>query len=215
MKKQKRILMLLFAILIAGVSFGQINVFTFGQNDPSIIKMTSRHIASDNRDLATVLRLFNADFTKSEFTGENLQSKYFTLICKNIWNGEITEIDTIISAKYFKSIGRQLIRTDTLSLDILGGKAGDKRKIDFNFSGAGLWWRTYKAVDSDLYSLRPALLRMQINIELNKFTPIFIYMLPTPQGQYCAVERNGGDIETWGKEFSIEHYMIFEIMFEE
>jgi len=121
--------------------------------------------------------------------------------------------------------GDQQIRGDIISFDLLCGKVGDSLKIQYISTG-GLGFtpnpRKYKASANSeykgglsLYSLRPVRLAREIFIELNKFTPIFVNMLPTQQGQYCFVEQHGGDIEVWGKEFGIEHYMILEIMFEE
>ena len=30
---------------------------------------------------------------------------------------------------------------------------------------------------------------------------------------FCAVDNSGIDVENWGKEFGIEHYIIFEMKF--
>ena len=196
--------------MIIGVLFA-----LHGYAQTNTVKVTTKY--PENRDLIYLLRFHGIDFIKNEFTGENLQGKYFTLRCKNIWNGEITKIDTIVSSELFKSIGWRQIPFDTLSLNLLGSKVGDSLKVDFNFTFSTV--KKYKAADSDFYSrysLRPVM-RENV-IELNKFTPVFVYMLPYVQGNarmYCAVEQSGHDIEAWGKQFNIEHYMIFEIMFEE
>ena len=190
-----------------------------GDTQPNVIKLTTKHIAMDNMDLAAVLRFHNIDFIKGEFTGENLQGKYFTLICKNIWNGEITEVDTIVSARIFKNVfGRSPIQRETYTFNMIGGMVGDSLQVDFS----PMTSKRYKAIDdkwfTKWYSLRPTVMRGENIIELNKFTPIFVYMLPYQQGNalmWCAVEQSGHDIEAWGKQFNIEHYMIFEIMFEE
>gem|GEM_PF-4830187 len=210
-----------------GYTQSNINVVRPLQGDlqPNVITMTSKHLASVDINLYSALRFQNIDLIKGEFTGENLTGKYFTLICKDIWNGEITEVDTIVSPKTYKTRGLQQIRGDIISFDLLCGKVGDSLKIQYISTG-GLGFtpnpRKYKASANSeykgglsLYSLRPVRLAREIFIELNKFTPIFVNMLPTQQGQYCFVEQHGGDIEVWGKEFGIEHYMILEIMFEE
>ena len=59
-------------------------------------------------------------------------------------------------------------------------------------------------------------------IEIGKKSYLLVYMLPYEteienvgiMQQYCAVENSGKEIETWGKEFGIKHYLIFEIKFD-
>ena len=224
---KKRICVTIIGVVFALQGYTQSNFNVerpLQETKPNTFKMTSKPINSVDMNLASALRFLNMHLIQTEFTGENLTGKYFTIICKNIWNGEITDIDTIVSPKTFKSNGRQQIRGDIISFNLTGGKVENNLKIDFIPTGGLTFFpnpREYKASANydrnglNLYSLRPVRLAREIFIELNEFTPIFVYMPPTPQGQYCFVELNGGDIESWGKEFDIEHYLIFEIMFEE
>jgi hypothetical protein len=46
---------------------------------------------------------------------------------------------------------------------------------------------------------------------------LLAYILPYEKDgtkYWCAVESSGKDIENWGKEFNIEHYLVFEMLFE-
>lgn len=51
-------------------------------------------------------------------------------------------------------------------------------------------------------------------IETGKPFYAFAYILPYEKDgykYYCAVESSGKDIEQWGAEFGIKHYILFEI----
>ena len=53
--------------------------------------------------------------------------------------------------------------------------------------------------------------------EFGKNFHLLVYMLPHAKDgmkYYCAVEGSGKEIETWGKEFDIQHYLVFEMKFE-
>ena len=75
--------------------------------------------------------------------------------------------------------------------------------------------KEYKSINSKDYSLR----------DFGTYFPIipgkpfyaFAYILPYEDKEgnkyWCAVESSGKDIETWGKEFGIKHYILFEMNF--
>ncbi|RZJ68151.1 MAG: hypothetical protein EOO45_15010 [Flavobacterium sp.] len=69
-------------------------------------------------------------------------------------------------------------------------------------------------MNSDDYSLR--ILERESNIEPGKPFYAFSYILPYEKDgfkYYCAVEGSGKDVEKWGTEFDIEHYILFEMTF--
>ena len=106
---KRKICTMIIGVIFAlnGYTQSNINVVRPLQGDlqPNVITMTSKHLASVDINLYSALRFQNIDLIKGEFTGENLTGKYFTLICKDIWNGEITEVDTIVSPKTYKTRG--------------------------------------------------------------------------------------------------------------
>lgn len=54
-------------------------------------------------------------------------------------------------------------------------------------------------------------------IEYGKKFYLLAYILPYENEgtkYWCAVENSGKDIENWGKEFGIKHYLVFEMIFE-
>jgi len=56
-----------------------------------------------------------------------------------------------------------------------------------------------------------------MEIEPGKEFYALAYILPYEKDgwkMYCAVDSSGKDVESWGKEFAIEHYLVFEMKFE-
>jgi hypothetical protein len=139
---------------------------------------------------------------------------YFTVIAKEMWDGKLTKTDTLINGKTNTNMGP--IGFDTLSLTLIGSKIdNNKLKLFFRFPMVGLI-RKYNGINSDDYSLR--VIGANIKIEKNKLFPAFAYILPHINGnwkEYCTVDKSGIDIENWGKEFKLKHYIIFEMKFED
>lgn len=106
-------------------------------------------------------------------------------------------------------------KTDTLFLKVYAKKTDEpKLKLWFRFPQFGLE-RKYDAIHSDDYSLRDVGLSEDIRYGENFYA--FAYILPYESNrmkQWCAVDSSGKDIETWGNEFGIEHYLVFEMKFE-
>ena len=79
--------------------------------------------------------------------------------------------------------------------------------------------RSFEAISSNAYSLRYAV--GSKTVEIGKKFYLLVYMLPYEtkieggiMQQYCAVSDSGKEIGTWGKEFGIKHYLVFEMMFD-
>jgi len=92
--------------------------------------------------------------------------------------------------------------------------------MDFIFPGFSMQRSFDAAPSKHLYSLRPV---FGLNTEETEFFEfdkkfyLLVYMLPYEvgtSGQYCTVTNSGEDIENWGKEFGIKHYLVFEMIFE-
>ena len=92
----------------------------------------------------------------------------------------------------------------------------NKLKINFKFPSFSTT-REFNAIKSDDYSLRNVAEASEIDINYNERFYLFAYILPYEKDgakYWCAVESSGKDIEKWGKEFGIEHYLVFEMLFE-
>ena len=189
------------------------SIIAFGQNDTSHIKMVSDP-SSSNSEFKSLLLFQNIDYHKVKFIGNGLSSKYFTVLVKEMWDGEVKKIDTLINSKVNKKMGT--IGSDTLYLSLLASKVeNNKLKFFFRFPMVGMT-RKYEGINSDDYSLRD--IGIDLKIEKNKFFPAFAYILPYVEGNwkmYCAVDKSGINVEDWGKKFKIKHYLIFEIKFED
>ena len=181
--------------------------FIYGQD----VKMTTKY-SSENQDMSDLLEFENIAFYKVKFTGKNISDKSFILIAKEMWNGKLKTTDTIINtSKYPKN---SETKSDTLKLKVLAKRTSEsKLKLWFRFPSFRIN-KKYDAIISDDYSLRDT--GINETIEYGKNFYAFAYILPYEKDGYkywCAVEDSGKDVENWGKEFGIEHYVIFEMKF--
>lgn len=90
----------------------------------------------------------------------------------------------------------------------------DKLKVFFKFDKFGNE-RFYNATNSLDYSLRDVVRQMKIGA--GKSFPAFAYILPYEHNglkMWCAVDSSGKDVDSWGEEFGIKHYLIFDVLFE-
>jgi hypothetical protein len=184
--------------------------FALGQMEPADIKMISEY-GSNNSETTSILQFQNIDYFRVKFVGKNLKEKYFAMYCKEIWDGKVKKVDTLIDSKTNGRIGQ--IREDTLTLAVFGTRADDKLKLFFKFPMVGLS-RKYDALISDDYSLRD--IGTDMVISNNTAFPAFAYILPYEEDgwkMYCAVAQSGAKVEDWGKRFKIKHYLIFEMKF--
>jgi len=199
-------LTLTFAFLLSAIlAFGQVD-------DESGIKMISDY-SSDNSEIRDILSFEKIDYYKLKFVGSKLIGKDYSLIVKEIWNGEIKKTDTLVNTAKHERMEK--LSFDTLNLKVIAKKTpDDKLKMNFRFSRFGIE-RKFDAIDSDDYSLRDIGTKMEI--EPGKEFYALAYILPYEKDgwkMYCAVDSSGKDVESWGKEFAIEHYLVFEMKFE-
>ena len=137
---------------------------------------------------------------------------------KEIWDGEIKMESDVIDSRRMP-FEKTLVDT-ILNVRIISKLTNeDKLRMDFYFPGFSTQ-RNFDATSSNIYSLRSAIATE--TIEIGKKSYLLVYMLPYEtviEGvgtirQYCAVESSGKEIEAWGKEFGIKHYLVFEIKFD-
>lgn len=173
------------------------------------IKMTSTMI--ENPDMADLLLFQDIEFHKIQFRGATLIGKHYAIVAKEIWNGEVKRADTIINTR---RKGMKVLDADSLNFKVVGTKtAENKLKVMFFFSEFGIQ-RQFDATPSADYSLRS--LHRGLAIEPGTQFYALAYILPYEADgykMYCAVDTSGKDVESWGREFGIPHYLIFEMSF--
>lgn len=175
------------------------------------IKMTA-HYGSDNQETTDILKFQNIDFHRVSFIGKGLKETYFSLVAKEIWDGKVKRIDTVINTKTRQKIGS--LQSDTLLMNVYGKPEGKELKLSFDFPQKLGIIRKYKATQSDDYSLRA--IGQHSTIQKGKPFYAFAYILPYEADgwkMYCEVDQNK-DIENWGKTYRIKHYIIFEMTFQ-
>lgn len=176
------------------------------------IEMSVRY-SSDNPDLTDILYFEKIDYFKVKMTG-SLKGSNYRLISKEIWDGEITRIDTLVDT--FKNSNLGTIKSDEFQFRIIGKKdANDKLKVNFIFDRFR-FSRMYNATISDEYSLRA--LGPKFQLEKAKQFFAFAYIMPYEKDgwkYFCAVDSSGDDVLSWGEEFNLKHYLVFEMLFDD
>ena len=180
------------------------------------VKVAYEHVES--QELIDFFRLEGIQYIKLSFTGNELKDKTYQMSVKEIWDGEIKMESDIIDSRrmpFEKTLGDTILNIRIISKLT----SENKLRMDFHFPGFSTQ-RNFDATSSNIYSLRSAM--ETDTIEIGKKSYLLVYMLPYEteienvgiMQQYCAVENSGKEIETWGKEFGIKHYLIFEIKFD-
>ncbi|MEL1245696.1 hypothetical protein AAEO56_15595 [Flavobacterium sp. DGU11] len=170
---------------------------------------------SDNKEMVHLMRFQGIEYFKVQFKGAELNNKRYTIVAKEFWNGKLSKTDTVMNTNVFSYIGK--VQGDTVNMTVIASKADKKHlKMKFMFDRFELN-EVYKCLPSDDYSLRDYGASAFVNIEPGQPFYAFAYILPHEDEdggkQWCAVEVSGKDIETWGKEFGIKHYILFEMKF--
>lgn len=185
--------------------------FVFGQNNGNSIKMISEYSSKD-LEISDLLAFDKIDYYKITFIGSTLIGKDYYLIVKEIWNGEITKTDTLINSAKNNRLGK--LQDDSLNIRIIAKKiSNNKLKLRYKFPHLTME-SIFDAIESDDYSLR--VIGVNMKIEPNKPFYALAYILPYEKDgykQYCAVENSDIEIENWGSEFGIKHYILFEMIF--
>lgn len=169
----------------------------------------------DSKEMLHLMRFDGIEYFKVQFKGAALNNKRYTILAKEFKNGKLANTDTVMNTTIFNYIGK--IQGDTLNVTVMASKLDKKHlKLKFMFDRFELN-EVYKCLPTDDYSLRDYGASAFVTIEPGKPFYAFAYILPHEDEdggkQWCAVESSGKDIETWGKEFGIKHYILFEMKF--
>jgi Fe-S cluster biosynthesis and repair protein YggX len=168
--------------------------------------------SSENPELSDLLAFEKIDFYKVKFIGKDIGKKDYSLVCKEIWNGDIKRIDTLINTTKYTNMPKSI--SDTLALKVYAKRTEEsKLNLWFRFPKIGIE-RKFEATSSYDYSLRDV--GLSETIQYGKQFYAFAYILPYEKDGmkfWCAVDSSGKNIENWGKDFGLEHYLIFEMEF--
>jgi len=164
-----------------------------------------------NKETQMIADFQGVEYYKVKITGKQLKAAKVLLYCKEMWNGKVKKVDTLIKKQDLKNLFD--VKGDTLSFAVLGRRVDGKLQTLFRFPRLGVN-KKYQSLKTDNYSLR--VLGNQYKIEWNKPFPAFAYILPYEKDgwlMYCAVDQSGEKVEGWGKKFGIKHYLIYEMAF--
>ena len=180
------------------------------------IKLISSY-SSDNPEISDILQFEGIEYLKLNFQGTELVNKTYHLTVKEIWDGKIkSEEDIVNSTKLYYESARK-ISDSVFGIKVISKLTHDnKLKMIFKFPEFTIN-REFDALDSDDYSLRNIAENNKTIIQTGKKFYLLAYILPYEKDGYkywCAVEDSGKEIEKWGKEFGIKHYLVFEMKFE-
>lgn len=193
------------------------SLLSFSQPSPkNDITLISKY-SSDNPEIRDILQFEGIEYLKLKFTGKDLADKSFHLSVQEIWDGEIRTDSTIINSAEIEFEQFQQINDTVFNLKIISKLTVEHRlKMVFKFPRFSIS-KTFDAIDSDDYSLRSLSKSGGTDIKYGKKFYLLAYLLPYEKDgakYWCAVESSGIDIENWGKEFGIKHYLVFEMIFE-
>ncbi|NMH27094.1 hypothetical protein [Flavobacterium silvaticum] len=178
------------------------------QNDKLV--MSSKG-SFDKKELRDILDFQGMDYYKVSISGEQLKNKNYYIVSKEFWKGKIKKTDTIFDSRQHEVFR---IGKDTLAFRIMSGKTSEKNlRVQFFFERFGIN-RNFKCTKSDAYSLRDSGTLSKINF--GKPFYAFACILPTEHKDgsksWCEVDADA-DMENWGKNLGIEHYLLFEMKF--
>ncbi len=197
--------LILGLILISNISLAQ-----------SDVKMKSDY-SSDNPEIRDILQFEGIEYLKLSFTGKDLTNKSYHLSVKEIWNGKIKSDSTITNSAKIPVPQFQKINDTILNLKVISKlTVENKLRMTFKFPRFSTT-REFDAIKTNEYSLRNVAKTSKTEIKYGKKFYLLAYILPYEKDKYkyyCAVESSGKDIENWGKEFGIKHYLVFEMIFE-
>jgi len=191
--------------------------FSFSQPEKNgEITMISDY-SSDNSEIRDILQFEGIEYMKLAFKGKDLADKSFHLTVKEIWDGKVKTDSTIMNSAKIGIKQFEKINDTVFNLKIISKLTNDnKLKMTFKFPRFSTS-RKFEALKSDDYSLRNVADASGTEIKYGEKFYLLAYILPYEKDgakYWCAVESSGKDIENWGKEFGIKHYLVFEMIFE-
>lgn len=187
--------------------------FIYGQVDNDRIEVKSEY-SSKNEEINGILNLEGIDYYRFTFLGNELINKHYMLMVKELWNGTVTMIDTIMDSSAYDDLLK--IKSDTFKIKVIAKKLADDRlKVIFTFPRVKNT-KYYKSTNSDDYSLRNLSSREDFNIKPGKPFYFLAYIMPYEKDgakYWCTVARSGENVEDWGDKYGLEHYLVYEMVF--
>lgn len=202
---------------ILNIGFILISTFLYSQiESENKITMISDY-GSKNSEIRDILQFEGIEYLKLSFVGKKLADKSYHLTVKEIWDGTIKSDSTIMNSAKMGIEQFQKVNDTVFNLKIISKRSiNNKLKMTFKFPRFSTS-REFDAIQSDDYSLRNVAESAGMDIKYGEKFYLLAYILPYEKDGYkywCAVESSGKEIENWGKEFGIKHYLVFEMIFE-
>lgn len=163
-------------------------------------------------DMYRLLNFQDINYYKIKITGKNLKDKKYYMVSKEFTDGKLSKTDTLFNTA--KQTYIRAMESDTLSFFIMSQQNIEKDiKLQLGFDGYSNI-KKFKNLSTSDYELMNvgSLFTMQIGKPFYAFAYIQPYINGSTQ-YYCAPAKSGKDIEKWGKEFNIPHYILFEMNF--
>lgn len=163
-------------------------------------------------DMYRLLNFQGINYYKVKITGKDLKNKKYYMVTKEFTDGKLFKTDTLFNTAKQNYV--RAMETDTLSFFIMSQQNSEKDiKLQLGFDGYSNIKR-FKNLSSSDYNLMNvgSLFTMETGKPFYAFAYIQPYIDGTTQ-YYCAPEKSGKDIEKWGEEFNIPHYILFEMNF--
>lgn len=168
-------------------------------------------------EIQDILKFEGIEYLKLSFTGKELADKSYKLTVKEIWDGQIKTTSEIVDSKKAPFDQLKKINDTVFNLKIISKLTNDhKLKMTFKFPKFSKKQK-FDAIPSEDYSLRNIAETAGTAIKYGERFYLLAYILPYEKDgnkYWCAVESSGKNIENWGKEFGIKHYLVFEMIFE-
>lgn len=194
-----------------------ISIFSFSQTEIKADVLMTSDYSSDNSELRDILQFEGIEYLKLSFKSNKLADKSYLLTVKEIWDGKVTSDSTIIDSKEMPFEQLQKINDSVFKIKIISKLTSDnKLKMEFKFPRFSTT-KSFEAINSEDYSLRNVAETSKTEIKFGEKFYLLAYILPYEKDgskYWCAVESSGKDIENWGTEFGIKHYLVFEMLFE-
>lgn len=174
--------------------------------------------ASDIEEVRDLLNFEGIEYMKLKFSGKNLKGKSYHLTVKEIWDGKIVSDSTVIYSKNLGFKQFKILNDTVFNMKVISKLTSDNQlRMTFKFPGFRVT-KEFDALKSEDYSLRN--LADESNLEIGYYKKFYLlaYILPFERADgsksWCDVETSGDNIEKWGEEYGIKHYLLFEMKFE-
>ncbi len=182
------------------------------------LELSSDMSFHDNEVLSDLMAFQGIEYYDLVFKGEALPDKKFIFTAKEIWGGQLKNIDTIIDSSLFPVKNLQTINEKNFDVEVIARQMKEAQKLKIMFDlGQLKITRYYDTTNSNRYSLRDLVSESGLSITYKAPFIFMAYIMPYQREDggysYCDVGSAGKDIDNWGDKFGIEHYIIFEADF--